>query len=73
VTIDKYPTLVFTVKGDMERSGIKMSLLFKYWVIYYEDKIIFLQCGGIESNEFFLLESLYDQITNSVIFPEQYN
>jgi hypothetical protein len=73
VTIDKYPTLVFTMKGQMERSGIKMSLIFKNWIIFYEDKIVFLQCGGINNNEFYTLEGLFNLITNSVIFPEQYN
>jgi hypothetical protein len=73
VTIDKYPTLVFTMKGQMERSGIKMSLIFKNWIFFYEDKIVFLQCGGINNNEFYTLEGLFNLITNSVIFPEQYN
>lgn len=73
VTIDKYPTLVFTMKGQMERSGIKMSLIFKNWIIFYEDKIVFLQCGGINDREFYTLEGLFNLVTNSVIFPEQYN
>ncbi|RCW20341.1 hypothetical protein [Marinilabilia salmonicolor] len=73
VTIDKYPTLVFTMKGQMERSGIKMSLIFKNWIIFYEDKIVFLQCGGINNREFYTLEGLFNLVTNSVIFPEQYN
>lgn len=73
VTIDKYPTLVFTMKGQMERSGIKMSLIFKNWIIFYEDKIVLLQCGGLNNKEFNTLEGLYNLITNSVIFPEQYN
>ena len=73
VTVDKYPTLVFTMKGQMERSGIRMSLIFKNWIIFYEDKIVFLQCGGLNNKEFYSLEGLYHLITNSVIFPEQYN
>ena len=73
VTIDRYPTLEFTMKGQMERVGIKMSLLSKFWVIYYEDKIIFLQGLGLDNMESRYLEALYNKITNSVIFPEQYN
>lgn len=73
VTIDKYPTLVFTFKGGMERSGIKLEMISKNWVIFYEDKVIFLQSGGLNDNNFKPLESLYNLITNSVIFPEQYN
>jgi len=73
ITVDKYPTLVFTMKGQMERSGIRMSLIFKNWIVFYEDKIVFLQCGGLDNKEFYSLERLYNLITNSVIFPEQYN
>ncbi len=73
VTIDKYPTLVFTFKGGMERSGIKLEMISKNWVIFYEDKIIFLQSGGLNNKDFKTLEGLYNLITNSVIFPEQYN
>jgi len=73
VTVDRYPTLLFTLKGKMERSGIKMDLIFKNWIVFYEDKIVYLQCGGLDNNEFNTLEKLYTSITNSVIFPEQYN
>ena len=45
----------------------------KFWVIFYEDKVISLQGGGADNGEFRLLENLYNSITNSVIFPEQYN
>lgn len=73
VTIDKYPTLVFTFKGSMERSGFELEMISKNWVIFYEDKVVFLQSASIDNNEFKTLEGLYNQITNSVIFPEQYN
>lgn len=73
ITIDKYPTLEFTVSGRMERLGINMKMIMKNWMIFYEDKIVLLQCGGIDSKEFNTLEGLYFSITNSLIFPEQYN
>ena len=73
VTVDKYPALFFTVEGQKERTGIRMSLVFKTWIIYYEDKIVLLQCGGENNKEFYSLEGVYNQITNSVIFPDQYN
>lgn len=73
VTINSYPTLEFTIKGDIERSGIKLKMIMKFWVIFYEDKIICLQAGGADNEEFKLLENLYDLITISLIFPEQYN
>lgn len=73
VTIDTYPTVQFKVKGKMERSGLTFAVIMKCWVVFYEDKIIFLQAMGIDNPEFRALESLYTLITNSVIFPEQYN
>lgn len=73
VTIDTYPTVQFKVKGKMERSGLTFPMIMKCWVVFYEDKIIFLQAMGIDNSEFRALELLYTLITNSVIFPEQYN
>ena len=73
VTIEKYPTIEFTIKGNMERSGINLQIIMKSWVIFYEDKIVCLQCGCFEDKEFNTFENLYNLITNSVIFPEQYN
>jgi len=73
VTIDTYPAIQFKVKGKMERSGLTFPVIMKCWVVFYEDKIIFLQAMGIDNPEFRALEQLYLLITNSVIFPEQYN
>ncbi len=73
VTIDTYPTVQFKVKGKMERSGLTFPIIMKCWVVFYEDKIISLQAMGIDNSEFRALELLYTLITNSVIFPEQYN
>jgi len=73
VTIDTYPAIQFKVKGKMERSGLTFPVIMKCWVVFYEDKIIFLQALGIDNPEFRALEQLYSLITNSVIFPEQYN
>lgn len=72
-TLDTYPTLEFTFKGKKERMGYEINLIMKNWVIFYEDKIVFLQCVGFDNKEFSTLESLYNSITNSVIFPDQYN
>lgn len=73
VTVDTYPSVQFKVKGKMERSGLTFPVIMKCWVVFYEDKIIFLQAMGIDNPEFRALEQLYSLITNSVIFPEQYN
>lgn len=72
VTIDTYPTLKIKIKGEMERSGISLPLIMTCWTIFYEDKIVFLQAMGMDTPEYKILEQLYFQITNSVIFPEQY-
>lgn len=73
VTVDTYPALEYTVEGSNERSGLKLNLIMKTWLIFFEDKIIFLQCMSADKKEFQKLETLYNLITNSVIFPEQYN
>ncbi|MDP3359530.1 MAG: hypothetical protein Q8S41_09295 [Lutibacter sp.] len=73
VTIDTYPALEFTIRGDKERLGLNLKMIMKNWMIFYEDKIISFSSGGFDSQEFYSLENLYDSITNSVIFPEQYN
>jgi hypothetical protein len=48
-------------------------MIMKFWFIFYEDKIITLQGGGTDISEFKVLEQLYNSVTNSVVFPEQYN
>ena len=73
VTIDTYPSVQFKVKGKMERLGLTFPLIMRCWVVFYEDKIIFLQAMGIDNSEFKGLEQLFLLITNSVIFPDQYD
>lgn len=73
VTIDTYLSVTFKVRGKMERSGITIPIIMRCWVVFYEDKIVFLQSMGIDNAEFRALEQLYFLITNSVIFPDQYN
>jgi len=73
VTVDSYPAIQLKVKGKMERLGYTFPMIMNCWVVFYEDKIIFLQAMGINNPEFRALEQLYQLITNSVIFPEQYN
>jgi hypothetical protein len=73
VTINTYPTLEYTVSASVERSGVKLKTIMKYWMIYYEDKIVFLQFMSFDRKTFDALERLCNSITNSIIFPEQYN
>lgn len=72
VSIDTYPAIEYMIKGNREQMGINMTIIIKGWVIYYEDKMIYLQGVTLsdENSEKFVL--LYDQITNSVVFPDQY-
>lgn len=72
VSIDRYPAIEYIMKGNKEQMGINLSLIIKGWVIYYEDKMIFLQTMSSSNEDFNTIEPLYDQITNSVIFPDQY-
>jgi hypothetical protein len=73
VTIDTYPSVTFKVRGKMERSGITIPMIMRCWAVFYEDKMVFLQSMGIDNAEFKALEQLYFLVTNSVIFPDQYN
>ena len=72
ITLATYPALEFTVKGSKENLGYNFEMIIKNWVVFYEDKIVFLQGTSLNSKEFYALESLYTLITNSVIFPDQY-
>lgn len=73
VTIDTYPAVQFKIKGKMERLGITLQIIMINWVVFYEDKIVLLQSAGLDNAEFKALERLYFLITNSVIFPDQYD
>ena len=73
VTVDNYPAISFKVTGNIERTGLKFPVIMKCWLIFYEDKVVYLQSAGINNSNFKLLEFVYTSITNSVIFPEQYN
>lgn len=73
VKIDNYPAFQFKIKGKLEITGVKFSVIVKIWLVYYEDKIVVFQSMGSDNNEFVGLEKLYTQITNSIIFPDQYN
>ena len=73
ITIDKYPALEFTIKGMKERAGIDMHLKSRCWLLYYEDKLLFLGAMSLDNGEFERMEPFYMMIINSIIFPEQYN
>jgi len=72
ITLDNYPTLEITAKGKKETSGVELDMVMKYWFIPYEDMFVILQSGGLDDKSFKDLESLYNLISNSVIFSDQY-
>jgi len=73
VTIDTYPAIKFKIKVKMENSGITLPMVIIYWYVFYEDKLVLLQATSLDNAESRVLEPLYLLITNSVIFPDQYN
>ena len=73
LTIDTYPSVTFKARGEVERLGATIQMIMRCWAVYYEDKIVFLMSIGTDNDEFLALEQLYFRITNSVIFPDQYN
>ena len=72
VSLDTYPALEYVVKGNKEQAGHNLKMIMKFWLIFYEDKIISLLGVSIDEQDFNSLEGLFDLIANSVIFPEQY-
>jgi len=73
VTVDTYPTLEIISTGRGERLGIETTLFSKHWIIFYEDKIVMLMSNSIDYQEFQTFDPIYTLITNSIIFPDQYN
>ena len=71
ITIDSYPTFEITLKESIEESSANLRII-KNWFIFYEDKIVLFQYISRVRKEFYILEPLFNSITNSVIFPEQY-
>ena len=73
VTVDSYPAISFKVRRKAERAGITFTLLLRGWLVFYEDKIILFQMGGLDNPEFKALDLLSYKIINSVIFPDRHN
>lgn len=72
ITVGSYPTIQMEFKGEMERLGVNFPSIFKVWYVFYEDKIIVLNAGGIDNAEFKSFERLFFLIVNSVSFPERF-
>ena len=72
ITVGSYPAIQMEFKGEMERLGINFPSVFKVWYVFYEDKIIVLNAGGLDNAEFKSFERLFFLIVNSVSFPERF-
>ncbi len=72
IFVDRFPALEFTLEGQTENAGYKITLIIKSWIVYYEDKIITLMGSIYNTQNKLVTEAIYKLITNSVVFPEQY-
>lgn len=73
VSVDTYPALEFKLKGTMERLGVKINMTVRTWMVVYEDRMVSLAGYSVGDSDDTALQQLFFNITNSVIFPEQYN
>jgi hypothetical protein len=73
VTVDNYPALELDIKGSFERLGKRFGIRTKVWFILYEDKTIYFQGMGLDNGGYKGLSSFFNLISNSVIFPDQYD
>ncbi len=73
ITIDRFPVLEFTITGYKEQFGNTFMVIVKSWLIYYEDKQVYLMASAASEEDFNAYEGLYNLISNSLIFPDQYS
>jgi hypothetical protein len=72
VTVDTYPTLYLKIKGEIESAGISSSRVLSSWIVFYEDKLVFLQGHRDNNKNQDKYDLIFTMITNSAIFPDQY-
>jgi len=74
VAVDNYPALNFEIKGSTQIEGNQLEYRTKFWLIYYEDKIITIQGSILDNGDYDVLKSyFFNLISNSVILPDQYD
>lgn len=71
-TVGTYPALEIKVKGKTMVNNVYFPIISKQWLIYYEDKVIVLHGLGDDNMTYKSLENLFNKITDSIIFPEQF-
>ena len=72
VAVDQYPTIEIIFDQSIEVAGQKKQMRVVSWVIPYEDKLISLS-GISDGSNFDRNYYVFFNITNSVIFEDQYN
>jgi len=72
--LNTYPTVTSEYMCDIEQSDALIKLATKVWFIFYEDKLIMLQGTCTNSRaECEQLNKLFNMVSASVYFPEQFN
>ena len=72
VAIDQYPAIEIIYDQSIEAAGQKKQMRVVSWVIPYEDKLINLS-GFSDGSNFDKNYYVFFNITNSVVFEDQYN
>ena len=71
--IDNYPALQINASGYLNKLGVTSFISISFWMVLFEDKVISFQGTGLNNSKIHSTELLFKMITNSVVFPEQYN
>jgi hypothetical protein len=72
VSIDQYPALQIVLTGYTERLGITFKYYLKQWLILYEDKLLVISGTSYSEDDFKKYESIYNLMTATIVFPDQY-
>lgn len=73
ITLDNYPALEFSASGLKEQAGVELNVWSTHWIIPYEDRFVMLQSHTFDERSFDELGELFKRISNSVVFPDQYD
>jgi hypothetical protein len=72
VSVDKFPALEIILNGQVERLGMIFKYRLKQWIILYEDKLVLITGICYNRNDFNKFEPLFNLITATFVFPDQY-
>ena len=71
--IDNYPGLIFDGYQDLERIDIEIRGYFIQAQVFVEEYTFNIQFFSADKDELNINRNLFNQIANSVVFPDQYN